>query len=219
MCSRTKELQMARTRDSGFAVITVLLMVVVLMSLIVAHFFLTNVEIKTTTAQADASSGFYAAESGLNLRGDDILTIFREDNLPAGTSPSTTDPCTAGNNGSDDFACETIQMNGRDVMTYVVEDPGNAAGGSLILIPQNELFAGLNALESRYSVFSKATHPTSQRVEAILEMIFRSRVVPIFQFAAFYNKDLEINPGPDMTLNGRVHANGNLYLTSDGNTL
>lgn len=204
---------------SGFAVITVLLMVVVLMSLIVAHFFLTNVEVRTTAAQAASASGFYAAESGLNLRGDDILNIFREDNLPVGVSPSATDPCTSGNQGSGDFACEQFTLNDRDVMTYVVEDPLNTADGALILIPQNELFGGLNALESRYSVFSRATHPTSERVEAILEMIFRSRVVPIFQFAAFYNKDLEINPGPDMTLNGRVHANGNLYLTSDGNTL
>lgn len=210
---------MHRDPDHGFAVITVLLMVVVLLSLVVAHFFLTNVEIRTTTAQAASSSGFYAAESGLNLRGDDILTVFREDNLPSGTSPSPSDPCTAGNLGSGDFACEHFTLNDRDVTTYVVEDAENAAGGQLILIPQNELFAGLNALESRYSVFSRATHPTSERVEAILEMIFRSRVVPIFQFAAFYNKDLEINPGPDMTLNGRVHANGNLYLTSDGNTL
>src|SRR5690606_13977337 len=123
------------------------------------------------------------------------------------------------NVGSGDFACEHFTLNERDVMTYVVEDAANAAGRNLILIPQNELFACLNALESRYSVFSRATHPTNERIEAIREMIFRSRVVPIFQFAAFYNKDLEINPGPDMTLNGRVHANGNLYLTSDGNTL
>lgn len=42
--------------------------------------------------------------------------------------------------------------------------------------------------------------------------------VPLFQFAVFYNNDLEINPGPDMTLGGRVHSNGNMHLGS-GSTL
>jgi Tfp pilus assembly protein PilX len=36
--------------------------------------------------------------------------------------------------------------------------------------------------------------------------------VPIFQFLSFYGNDLEILPGPDMTLSGRVHTNENLYL-------
>ena len=42
--------------------------------------------------------------------------------------------------------------------------------------------------------------------------------IPIFQFAVFYASDLEINPGPSMTLSGRIHTNGSLYLNS-GNTL
>lgn len=49
-------------------------------------------------------------------------------------------------------------------------------------------------------------------------MVFKSRLVPMFQFAAFYNKDLEILPGPSMTLDGRVHSNGDLYLNAGSNT-
>ncbi len=37
--------------------------------------------------------------------------------------------------------------------------------------------------------------------------------IPIFQFAIFYNLDLEINPGAAMTINGRVHSNQNIYAT------
>ncbi len=39
---------------------------------------------------------------------------------------------------------------------------------------------------------------------------------PIFQFAVFYTEDLEVLPGPDMTLGGRVHTNGDMYLGSGG---
>lgn len=36
--------------------------------------------------------------------------------------------------------------------------------------------------------------------------------IPIFQFAIFYNVDLEINPGPPMDVTGPVHCNANIYL-------
>ena len=35
---------------------------------------------------------------------------------------------------------------------------------------------------------------------------------PLFQFAVFYDKDLEVHAGPDMTLSGRVHSNQDMYL-------
>lgn len=35
---------------------------------------------------------------------------------------------------------------------------------------------------------------------------------PLFQFAVFYNDDLEIHAGPDMTLRGRIHSNAAMYL-------
>jgi len=37
-------------------------------------------------------------------------------------------------------------------------------------------------------------------------------VVTVFQYAVFYNVDLEINPSPAMTITGPVHCNANIYL-------
>lgn len=53
------------------------------------------------------------------------------------------------------------------------------------------------------------------KTESVLELRFKSRLVPLFQFAAFYNKDLEILPGPAMTLAGPVHTNGYFYLNAN----
>ena len=39
----------------------------------------------------------------------------------------------------------------------------------------------------------------------------RPSSIPVFQFAIFYNVDLEVEPGPNMTVTGRVHSNGNIY--------
>jgi len=44
--------------------------------------------------------------------------------------------------------------------------------------------------------------------------------VPLFQFGVFYQGNLEINPGPSMTIGGPVHTNGNAYFRAYvGNSL
>ena len=51
---------------------------------------------------------------------------------------------------------------------------------------------------------------------ATVDRIVDLTVTPLFQFMIFSDDDLEILPGPSMTLGGRVHANGNLYVGSGG---
>lgn len=198
----------------GFALVSVLILMAVLMSLLTAYFFLTLTEIRTAGASARQTTGFYAAEAGLNLRAEAIRGTFLGYNRPQGQSPSTQGPCQGSNVGSGDFGCQTYTISGRRVVTYVREAEGNP---HRLTIPPGELFEGLDALEYRYHVFSEAVGPDG-RTEALLEMVFKSRLVPMFQFAAFYNKDLEVLPGPSMTLGGRVHTNGDLYLNA-GDTL
>jgi hypothetical protein len=41
-------------------------------------------------------------------------------------------------------------------------------------------------------------------------------LTPVFQYMIYYNDDLEVLPGPDMTLQGRVHANGDIYVGCSG---
>ncbi|BDG17796.1 hypothetical protein TbrSNM41_25300 (plasmid) [Thermus brockianus] len=198
----------------GFALVSVLILLAVLMSFLTAYFFLTLTEIRTTSSSARQTTGFYAAEAGLNLRAEEIRQKFLGYNRPQGTSPQSNAPCQGTNQGSGDFACKTYTISGRTVRTYVREAEGNPHN---ITIPPGELYEYLEAQEYRYHLYSEAVGPDG-RTEALLELVFKSRLVPMFQFAAFYNKDLEILPGPNMTLNGRVHTNKDLYLNS-GNTL
>lgn len=44
------------------------------------------------------------------------------------------------------------------------------------------------------------------------DVLFEIERTPLFQFGIFYGPDLEILPGPEMTVNGRVHANGDLHV-------
>jgi hypothetical protein len=72
-------------------------------------------------------------------------------------------------------------------------------------------------LEYRYSINSvtQKANASSGQVTAMTNMAIKSRLVPMFQFAAFYLNDLEILPGAVMNLSGPIHTNGNLYLGSD----
>lgn len=197
-------------QERGFILVSTLLATALLLNFLAVYYATTTHELASTRFSRNASTGFYSAEAGLNLRAEDIRGIFRGYNRPAGTSPGTTSPCTGTNMGSGDYICRTYSMNNRSVYTYVTEDASNPV---MLTIPPGELYQNLNAQEYRYVTKSFAKNQQSQ-LEANLELHFRTRLVPLFQFAAFYDKDLEILPGPAMTLAGPVHTNGDLYLNA-----
>jgi hypothetical protein len=190
------------------------LMLAAMSALLAAYLVITRVELATTKSSRDSMSGFYAAEAGLNIRAETIRSIFVGYNTPAGVSPNVgADPCSAGNTGTGDMACTTYNFNNRTIPTYVVDhQPGVTP--PLIPIRQGELYQGLNAQEYVYTADAESLS-NDGRTEAILQLRFKSRLVPMFQFAAFYDKDLEILPGPSMNLSGPVHTNRDLYLQSD----
>ena len=208
--------------QEGFVLVTVMVLLVTLMVLSTAYFFTTNVETTTVKAYTDSITGFYSAEAGLNIRGEKIRKEFSGLDMPSGTSPDQENACEGNNTGSGDFECQEFSYNNRTVTTYVIEDSADNAQsdeGRMITISQGELFEGLNAIQYRYTAASEARPEGRDRPEAILEMVFNARLVPLFQFGAFYGQDLEILPDADMTLNGRVHASGDLYLDADNASL
>lgn len=198
----------SQEQTRGFALITVMFMVTVFASLMGAYFVISRIELSTTRAERNSVSGFYAAEGGLNLRAEEIRQTFVGYNRPEGTTPSLTDACQSSNQGDGDFACQSFAFGSHQTKTFVIEDPSNPV---ILTIPPGERYQNLNAQEYRYTVRSTATGPEGEN-EAILELRFKSRLVPLFQFVAFYNKDLEILPGPTMNLAGPIHTNGDLYL-------
>jgi hypothetical protein len=203
----------SRPAERGFALITVLMLTALVAALLGAHFLIARTGLSTTRSAMDAGRGFYAAEAGLNVRAEEIRKTFLGYNRPTGAPPAPLPgqrACDGGDMGSGDYACTTYDISGREVRTWVSEDPANPR---MIVIPPGEDFQNLTAQDYVYFVNAVALSDWG-RPEAILEMHFTSRLVPLFQFAAFYDKDLEILPGPAMTLAGPVHSNGNLFLSA-----
>jgi hypothetical protein len=162
---------------------------------------------------ASGITGFYAAEAGLDKGMGEYRNIFLNYNIPHGS----------------DFDPRSFSLGNRTVTYQIAQqltaapcDSGCSGSGGCVcknvVLPQGQLFAGLNATQYLYtdtSAGSNANHDT----EATVGANFLVGYVPLFQFVAFYANDLEIAPGPQMVLQGRVHTNGNLYLNADGGPL
>lgn len=199
--------------DGGYALVTVLMLLALLGTLLLSYYTLTRIEQSTTKSTMDSFVGFYAAEAGLNVRANIVRQKFVGYSTPSGTSPDPNGPCEGSNVGSGDYVCKAFQFKDRTVHTYIEEAHSLAP----ITVPRGEDFLNLHGFENHYIVYSRAMSPAGFP-EAMLEMHFKSRTLPLFQFAAFYNKDLEILPSADWLLDGPVHSNGDLYLGST-NTL
>jgi hypothetical protein len=142
--------------------------------------------------------------------------------------------------GTDDFKCQVDSFNYRESMwkstdtnSFTEEYDTSAstptkylaysfvrkltgADPDITKIPAGEPFAGLNMQEYKYRVYTTAIKKSNGYLpvsaQTMLQMDFNSRIIPLFQFAAFYNDDMEFEPGSDMTFNGSVHTNGNLMF-------
>ncbi|MDO8477640.1 MAG: hypothetical protein Q7W02_15860 [Candidatus Rokubacteria bacterium] len=73
-------------------------------------------------------------------------------------------------------------------------------------------YAGFSGQVTDYLITSEVQGQNGTRSR--LSQIVRYVQVPLFQFGVFYGAgvDLEIAPGANMTFNGRVHSNSNIYM-------
>ena len=97
-------------------------------------------------------------------------------------------------------------------------DPTNKAPRPQI-IPAGQLYAGLNSQDYHYTIFSTASEDhlaeNTPQAQITLQMNFISRAIPLFQFGAFSNGDLDITSGTPLNFYGRIHANKNLLIRAN----
>jgi hypothetical protein len=87
----------------------------------------------------------------------------------------------------------------------------------------NDPLKGMYIFERNIPVYATATQTVSSLhgapIVSYVQQTVSVRGAPLFAHAIFYNMDLELNPGPTMTISGPVHTNGNLFIMSAGSSL
>jgi hypothetical protein len=190
---------MQRTRGPrGFTSATVLIMTGMLMTLGAGLHTTLLQDTKLRGAVQAANHGFYAAEAGVNHGMGRYKDIFLNFGVPSGS----------------DFDPVTIPLGNRSIQYSLSPVAGYPQS---VTMPAGRPFAGVQSTEYRYTASAASFGPLSNE-EAAVGTEFIVDYIPLFQFLAFYEGDLEILPGPDMNLHGPIHTNGDLYLNAN-NTL
>lgn len=79
-------------------------------------------------------------------------------------------------------------------------------------------FQGLVSLRDKWDIIVHAREKATG-VESVVRRRFINDRIPIFQFGAFYQDDIEVNDPPLFIFNGRIHTNGNFFTNSNGNDI
>jgi len=125
------------------------------------------------------------------------------------------------------MASGAVEAAKKEVQTAIANWEAVPAGGTVSVGDVNVNYtiegSGLNAIQTDAAGIQ--TIVTGYEVQAIARSGFAQQVAhrlikaeatPIFQFAVFYTDDLEIFPGPSMTLGGRVHTNADMFVGCGG---
>ena len=192
--------------ERGIALIVYLFILATMSALAVAAIQITNLGLLTSESYRTGQKAFYSAEVGLDLAVNTIVEEF-EDLVPYTTSLD--DP----NADADGFI--TVE-NYRDYkVRYKVTNPlkkylyQSSVGSSFIFHHAHT-----------YDIEATATSLKDSSREFLKERI-RILETPLVQYFMFYGQtgggaDLELFPGPEMNMWGRIHSNGDIYIGSSG---
>ncbi len=183
------------TARSGFALETVLLLLVMFSIVILAGLSAVTTLARTSNADYRGARASYAAEGGA----DDVMS-----QLDAAMQDGVI-------NGEDVASIQTPVLTGFS-MTQSTVTTGVPVSRTITSGP----FAGLYSLNQPIDITVSARDTSGNTASAVLSV--NAQTIPLFQFGVFYENDLEILNGPPMTFAGWVHTNGNLYLSSTSTT-
>jgi hypothetical protein len=188
-CMRTKR----RWTDRG----AVLVLAVVMMSVMLFVGATTAIrsigQARVTARDVDDVRTFCAAEAGAEWAAGELAAL-----LPNNLSPSQEVLDNLPQPSLDGFQFTTYSIVPQGGLTQEVIQSGE--------------YIGLTGYIKKYVITSEAQ---GGRRSARIERVIEHQFIPLFQFGVFYDEDLEIFPGPQMTFLGRIHTNHDLYIGAE----
>lgn len=154
----------------------------------------TTTDLKVSNNYQNSIQTLYVAEGGVKYG-----TGKLSQKLTTVLNPTTSDLCS--------ITAPTI--DGYNFDEFYVSKVG--AGTTTTITSGN--FTELTAFIQKYEIVSKAKQAENNPSTAKVVQYVEDNLIPLFQFGIFYQDDLEILPGPNMTFsNGKIHSNSDIYL-------
>ncbi|MGB8657725.1 MAG: PilX N-terminal domain-containing pilus assembly protein [Candidatus Zixiibacteriota bacterium] len=180
--------------EQGFTLLIFLSLLLMMTMIGIAAVMTATTDVDIAGNDLKSINTFYAAEAGL----EKAISQIRAHYTSGATGPPNPLP-------SDSFDLANMAV------TYSTVDNGAATMETLTV----GAYRGLYALAKSFTVTAQARDKGTQTTTKI-ESVIKDALVPMFQFAVFYQQDLEILPGANMDLGGRVHSNSDAYFGAEG---
>lgn len=181
--------QSVLNNQAGMATVIALLMVGLLTLVGLMALSTSDDEVTIAGNELHELKAFYAAEAGLEKAGSVIEYTYELTGIPPSVLP-------AGQ----------AEIN-NCVVQFTTTDDGPA---KLKRITSGSL-AGLRGMVKSYTITSLASD-NADKTSIEMTQSFEAVLVPLFQFAVFYEGDLLATPRYDMIVGGRVHVNGDMWV-------
>jgi hypothetical protein len=207
--------------ENGIALITTLLILLLVSSMIVGIGWLVMGDQKLGGNMNDRQLAYYGAEAGMEELTASLTNAFDANYSLDATAINglMTNPGPPANLPQVQYLAPGNTTNGSGYVIAFTPSSANAnlPSTSWGTIPTGAQYAGLVGLMTPYTL--TVTAHTLGGSEVKLEREVQTVGIPVFQFGMFSQTDLAFFAGPDFNFGGRVHSNGNLWLTEGGNTL
>lgn len=197
-----------RNNSTGFA----LAMTMMFLAIALAAFGSIMYWVSSNAIVTERNNLYVSSQAAAESATEKVLTTMMRDFTygSLGSTSSYNDLIPNTNDWSGQFSFNGA--NGETNQTSVV-----IGGGAWTELPSQ--FSGLYGYGQNCVITAVATTAGKRYdVPSTVSQAIWFGNIPVFQFAIFYNIDLEINPGAAMTINGRVHSNGDIWATGNSSS-
>jgi type IV pilus assembly PilX-like protein len=191
----------------GIALIAALMVMLLMSALLIGFTTLVMSDQRFRGIDKDRNRAYYGAQSGLEKLTVDLGNLFLANVAPTAqqiANLSNNPPAIANVSFT---AAAPLVPYGATLLTC--DNQGNTTCNGTI---QNGPYQGLIALKKVYGL--DAIAKTASGGEVHLTRKVESVAIPVFQFGTFSDVDLSLFAGANFNLGGRIHTNGNLFITA-----
>jgi hypothetical protein len=223
--ARWRRMRERAEEDRGMALMLVLMVLMLLSALMVG--FMTSIiaDSRSGGVDRDGTQAYAAAHAGMEKLTSDLAALFSSDYSPSGTQISNTaaNPPTISGftytdpDGSSGYKVQyTAVVGGVNTLVQTpstaVPVPNNPTTGTTIAAGP---YQGFKGIVTHYNIIVTARSTGGAEVRMRREL--QTVAVPVFQFGVFSEPPLSFHAGANFNFGGRIHTNGNLYLTAGNN--
>lgn len=205
---------MRAEKEKGIALVTALLVLILISALVAGMSWMVMTDQRLGGNNQERERAFYGAEAGMEKLTTDVGNVFASKGAltaadvvgVTATPPSTLPGITYVNA----LGASTYQISCPPVSPCVP-----TATNAQILPPSP--YSGMWGLVTPFTMTVAAQ--TADGAEVKLQRQVQAVAIPVFQFGIFCNNDCAFFNGPQFNFGGRVHTNGNLWLSPNSGPL